>query len=304
MVQLPRARRLLRPLTSRAALLSRISPRLALLLPLLLASKLAVRLAARGKRAGSSTVSSAERQQLIAELRAEVSAPLPHAIGGETLDADTYQRFLQVHGWSLPKAAAMLSKDIEWRKRVRPRALRPRHMPAACSQRGWVVLMRHQGSGNLTEDEPSPPEAAAAHSGRPAYLPTLRIGHYFGRGKGGGGRSLHPPHTKPPLAHWVYTRHGMPVTYVNVRAWHPERFTSRDECTRFCAYHMEHYIRRMPVRRGRRVQRACILISLSGFKASMVPHVCECIQVLRRHYPGRLGVACLYNTPSYWYPFW
>ncbi|EOD31953.1 hypothetical protein EMIHUDRAFT_231207 [Emiliania huxleyi CCMP1516] len=36
----------------------------------------------------------------------------------------------------------------------------------------------------------------------------------------------------------------------------------------------------------------------------MVPHVCECIQVLRRHYPGRLGVACLYNTPSYWYPFW
>jgi hypothetical protein len=36
----------------------------------------------------------------------------------------------------------------------------------------------------------------------------------------------------------------------------------------------------------------------------MVPYVCECIQILRKHYPGRLGVACLYNTPPYWYPFW
>jgi hypothetical protein len=52
------------------------------------------------------------------------------------------------------------------------------------------------------------------------------------------------------------------------------------------------------------VQRCAILISLSGFKASMVPYVCECIQILRKHYPGRLGVACLYNTPPYWYPFW
>ena len=59
-----------------------------------------------------------------------------------------------------------------------------------------------------------------------------------------------------------------------------------------------------PPLRYRRVQRCALLISLAGFKPSLVPYVCECITILRRHYPGRLGVACLYNMPPYWYAFW
>lgn len=244
--------------------------RVALLVPLLLGTKLVAEAVKRiGGRQGH--LSSADRQALIEDLRELVPAPPPHALGGEVVDSDTYQRFLQVQGWSVPKAAEMMGKDLEWRRRIRPRAIHPRSIATACSQRGWLVLMRHHGSNLLMEvDEPHAPAANTSRPSTRGFLsrwrlprnqklhlphphlhftyPHLHLPHAFHRHAG---PSLHPPHVKPALAHWVYTRHGMPVTYINVKAWRPTRYKSKDECTRFCAYHMEHYIRRMPSRQGR-----------------------------------------------------
>ena len=64
---------------------------------------------------------------------------------------------------------------------------------------------------------------------------------------------------------------------------------------------MEHYIRRMP---NPRVQRVCLVMDMQGFKASMLPHVHDCVNVLRNHYPGRLGCACFINVPGYFHPIW
>lgn len=116
---------------------------------------------------------------------------------------------------------------------------------------------------------------------------------------------MHPPHTRPPLTHWRYTRQGMPITLCVVKEWHPDR-CSHAERVRHVAYHMEHYIRRMPTRAGgtRRVQRCCFIMDMRGFSPTMLPHIKSAINVLRSHYPGRLGCACFINTPGYFHPVW
>eukprot|EP00966_Prymnesium_polylepis_P261517 6040548-Prymnesium_polylepis.1 len=50
---------------------------------------------------------------------------------------------------------------------------------------------------------------------------------------------------------------------------------------------MEHYVRRMGRRNGRQVERCCILMDMAGFRPATLPHVYDCIEVLRKHYPGR-----------------
>lgn len=112
---------------------------------------------------------------------------------------------------------------------------------------------------------------------------------------------LQPPHVKPPLAQWRHTKQGMPLTFLEVANWHPE-LAGHDERVRHVAYHMEHYIRRMPSRRGGKSKRCAIIMDLRGFKATMLPYVKECVDVLRLHYPGRLGAACFINVPAYFYP--
>ena len=119
----------------------------------------------------------------------------------------------------------------------------------------------------------------------------------------GGGR--HPPHQRPPLQQWRTTRQGMPITLLEVRKWYPEKYSGRKERVRHVAYHLEHYIRRMPQRPGgRRVQRVCIVFDLRDFRPSTLPYVRECVEVLRKYYPCRLGAALLINVPSYFYPVW
>ena len=114
---------------------------------------------------------------------------------------------------------------------------------------------------------------------------------------------LHPPHNKPPMMQWRYTRHGLPITLIEVKRWFPER-CGRHEVEMHTAYMMEHYIRRMPTTNGQRVERVCLLMDLSGFRATTLPYVRECINVLRLHYPGRLGAACFYRVPPYFIPIW
>lgn len=116
---------------------------------------------------------------------------------------------------------------------------------------------------------------------------------------------LHPPHNKPPMMQWRYTRHGLPITLIEVKRWFPER-CGRHEVMMHTAYMMEHYLRRMPAANanGQRVERVCLMMDLSGFRATTLPYVRECINVLRLHYPGRLGAACFYGVPPYFIPIW
>ena len=37
---------------------------------------------------------------------------------------------------------------------------------------------------------------------------------------------------------------------------------------------------------------------------SQLPYIKSAIDVLRSHYPGRLGCACFINVPAYFYPVW
>jgi len=142
---------------------STLLSRLAILLPLLIGSKLATQ-ALKRRAELRNELSHSDRQELIEELRERVPAPPPYQLGGEVIDSDTYQRFLQVQGWSVSKAAEMLSKDIEWRKKIRPREIQPRNIPTACSQRGWLVLMRHHGSSLLVDVDPQPAVNPAARN--------------------------------------------------------------------------------------------------------------------------------------------
>ena len=45
-------------------------------------------------------------------------------------------------------------------------------------------------------------------------------------------------------------------------------------------------------------------MDMEGFKPTMLPYIKSAIDVLRTHYPGRLGCACFINVPAYFYPVW
>jgi len=215
----------------------------------------------------------------------------------------------QVVHWDVERAAKLLKADLEWRAKTRPWALRPSHMPSACRQQAWQVLMGPTRSRALLKWKQHPRHASGQHTLQPEAVnssrPTTWLRRKMSLATRLKRRELHPPYHCPPLMQWRYTRHGLPITVLEVRHWYPERYKGgkREEALHV-AYHMEHYIRRMPFRRGRRVERCCIIISLKGFRASTVPHVVHCVNILRKHYPGRLGIACLIDVPNYFYPFW
>ena len=48
----------------------------------------------------------------------------------------------------------------------------------------------------------------------------------------------------------------MPITLFEVGEWHPDRASSHLERTKHVAYHMEHYIRRMPTRAAPNLRKA------------------------------------------------
>ena len=69
-----------------------------------------------------------------------VPAPPPQAIGGERVSEDDFLRFLTVCRFDVPNAATMLRADFEWRRSMRPRALKYKGATSGC--RGWTVLER------------------------------------------------------------------------------------------------------------------------------------------------------------------
>ena len=305
----------------------------------ILAALLARRTVLRPQK-GSSHVSADERLRAIADLRRMVPPPPASQLGGERVTADTYGRFLAVCDWNVARATRLLERDLHWRSKYQPRALKPHDMPKACAQRGWEVLTLPVGgraAGGL-----SSPTGTGCRSGggsNSGGTPRLR-GRFWRRlTSGTPAIELHPPHTRPPMQQWRYTRNGMPITYFLADAWHPER-VPHDERVQHVAYQMEHYIRRMPLRgHSHRVQRACIILDMTGFRPTTLPQVKECIDVLRNRapdtsasvlahsrptatsckwtphvscmvvstfadYPGRLGVAAFINVPPYFHPVW
>ena len=225
-----------------------------------------------GRRRGR--VSDTQRRHAVHELMRLAPAPEPRLLGGERIDTHTYCRFLSVNNWDPVKASAMIKQDFTWRMRYQPRMLRPSDMPTMCRQRAWMVLTKPVrtplwGVGVADSGGASGGNATARfHQWRQrrwlrfgAEQPPRLLPRW----------SLHPPHTRPPLTQWRCTRQGMPFTLCIVSEWHPER-CSHDERIKHVAYHMEHYIRRMPTKHGgtRRVHRCCFLMDMRGFKPSMV----------------------------------
>ena len=219
-------------------------------------------------------VSTDQRHRAIAELRRLVPPPPVFKLG-ERVTADTYARFLAICEWDAERAAKLLRRDFVWRAKYKPRLLKPSDMPIACSQRGWVVMMTpangqkteatldealvtcgirsstssdsissssggvssgvsSSGGVSSTGSTGSTGSAASAGSTGSAASAASAIRRRWRSGK----LELHPPHTRPTMQQWRYTRSGMPITYFLAKAWHPE-YVPHEERIRYVACQME-----------------------------------------------------------------
>lgn len=182
-----------------------------------------------------------------------VPAPDPKNMGGERIEPITYYRFLSVCNWEPARAAPLLQKDFRWRIKYKPKLLRPSHMPNMCRQRAWIVLTKPVGragalwggataSGSLWGGSTRSTESSGSSgggsspSGSSSGSGSLVI-YSRSRSSTSHRAPLHPPHTRPPLTQWRYTRQGMPITLCVVGNWMPER-VSHDERERHVAYHV------------------------------------------------------------------
>ena len=219
----------------------------------------------------------------IEELKRLVPPPDRHELGGEEVDDAAYARFLSVAGWDPAKAEPSLRSSLEWRKRIRPGALRPRHCSTLCRQHAWVALTKGQ-SKTISTIEEEGEDKINNNDNKNRRRPPLQ---------------LDPPYNCPPLQSWQTTRHGLPITYFRCWRWRPDE-ASADEGERHLAYHIHHLIRRAP----RDVSRICVIFDMRGFEGWMLPYVRRSIDVLRRHYPGRAGAMCFINAPGYFTAVW
>ena len=250
--------------------------------------------AVRGRR--PQNLSAQQRAAAVVELRRLVPAPRPKSLGGERIGTDTYERFLSVVEWQPERAAPMLKADLVWRARVKPRACRPEHIPKACAQSGWQVLMVGGGTAE-SEAPPSSPNRTLASAAASSVSSVSWYRRWYRKAllsRSPKARPLHPPHYKPRGVQWRYTKHGLPITLIEVRSWFPERAGAEETATH-AAYMMvtltltrtrtltlaltlalnpkpdpgrdqEHYIRRMPQRGGQHVTRCCLLLDMRGFR--------------------------------------
>ena len=186
----------------------------------------------------SNKMNSAKRRSALADCRNLVELVDARELGGERLDSGTFCRFLSVVEWDAKRAAELLKRDIKWRSKYRPRLLRPADMPTMRRQGAWQVQMRPMGAprGALSSLVSSP--SFAVESARSARWNKLRSSWLTNTSLKWSSRGpLHPPHHRPPLQQWRYTRSGMPVTCFFCEHWRPDR-ASFDERVRQVAYHV------------------------------------------------------------------
>ena len=208
------------------------------------------------------------RQSAIEQLKQIIPPPSKRELGGEEADDEAYARFLSVFGWDPEKAAPKLKKSLEWRKRVKPGTIRPRHCPKLCRQHAWVALTTTTSGLDSSDND-------------------VKYNNFD------------IPHNCPPFATWRTTRHGLPITYFRCWMWKPDEASSA-ELEKHVAYHVHHLIRRM---RGN-VSRMCVIFDMWGFESWMLPYIHRAINVLRMHHPGRAGAMCFINVPGYFTAVW
>ena len=204
-------------------------------------------------------VSTDQRHRAIAELRRLVPPPPVFKLG-ERVTADTYARFLAICEWDAERAAKLLRRDFVWRAKYKPRLLKPSDMPIACSQRGWVVMMTPAngqkteatldealvtcGIRSSTSSDSISSSSGGVSSGVSSTGSTGSTGSAASAASAirrrwrSGKLELHPPHTRPTMQQWRYTRSGMPITYFLAKAWHPE-YVPHEERIRYVACQME-----------------------------------------------------------------
>mmetsp|Transcript_15399 Transcript_15399/g.32580 ORF Transcript_15399/g.32580 Transcript_15399/m.32580 type:complete len:313 (-) Transcript_15399:93-1031(-) len=224
-----------------------------------------------------------KRTAAIEELKRLIPPPSPRDLGGEEADDEAYARFLSVSEWDPVKAAPKLNESFQWRKKVRPGQLRPRHCNELCRQYAWVALTSGSSKMMLLEEDNDTNNNNSPNNSRTNNEPL----------------PLDIPHNCPPLQSWKTTRHGLPITYFRCWKWRPDKASS-DEMERHMAYHMHHLVRR--TRGG--VSRVCIIFDMRGFEGWMLPYIHQGVNVLRQHYPGRAGAMCFINVPGYFNTVW
>eukprot|EP00984_Skeletonema_dohrnii_P004617 scaffold1634_cov118-Skeletonema_dohrnii-CCMP3373.AAC.15 len=237
--------------------------------------------------AASSTIKDKQHLTAIAELKRLV--PPTKQIGVSTeVDAINddayYARFLSVNEWDPIKTESSIRQSIEWRKRVQPHKLRPRHCPTLCRQHAWLALTTGPGSKMILNDNDEQDDATNNEKNRKQP-------------------PLDPPYNCPPLQSWRTTKHGLPITYFRCWKWKPELASAKESETHL-AYHIHHLLRRVPNNRKKDVSRICVIFDMRGFETYMLPHIHKCINILRCQYPGRAGAMCFINVPIYFTTVW
>ena len=262
----------------------------------------------------------------ISELRRLVPPPSKHELGysaysneasdEDAIDSDAYYaRFLSVNNWDPIKTQPSLRQSIDWRKRVKPWRLRPRHCGTLCRQYAWIALTSGPGSCSSeslsaieNDDEEVIEEQDTADNCSNNEKNQQRRRTNIKKKRQQQHLPLDPPYNCPPLQSWRTTKHGLPITYFRCWKWKPHLATA-DESEKHLAYHIHHLIRRMPRSRGRRssataVSRICVIFDMRGFESWMLPYIHKCINILRLQYPGRAGAMCFINCPGYFTAVW
>jgi len=244
----------------------------------------------------SPTIKDKHHLTAIAELKRLVPPPIKQIGGSSEVDAINddayYARFLSVNEWDPIKTESSIRQSIEWRKRVQPHKLRPRHCPTLCRQYAWLALTTGPGSKMILND----------NNDNDDQLQDDTNNDYK---KKKNQPPLDPPYNCPPLQSWRTTKHGLPITYFRCWKWKPELASSKESETHL-AYHIHHLLRRIPNnnRKKKDVSRICVIFDMRGFETYMLPHIHKCINILRCQYPGRAGAMCFINVPIYFTTVW
>mmetsp|Transcript_20681 Transcript_20681/g.32362 ORF Transcript_20681/g.32362 Transcript_20681/m.32362 type:complete len:340 (-) Transcript_20681:337-1356(-) len=250
--------------------------------------------------ASSSIINDKQHLAAIAELKRLVPPPLTtNQRSSSEVDAINddayYARFLSINEWDPIKTESNIRQSIEWRLRVQPQNLRPRHCPILCRQYAWLALTTGPGSKMmLMNDEPGDVDANVDNRNRKKKKQQKQQ------------LPLDPPYNSPPLQSWRTTKHGLPITYFRCWKWKPE-LASSDESEKHLAYHIHHLLRRIPTNRNNKqkdISRICVIFDMRGFSSAMLPHIHKCINILRCQYPGRAGAMCFINVPVYFTTVW
>lgn len=261
--------------------------------------------------ASSSVIIDKQHLAAIAELKRLVPPPTSNNQRSQKSSSEVdainddayYARFLSINEWDPIKTESSIRQSIEWRKRVQPQTLRPRHCPTLCRQYAWLALTTGPGSSKMLlmddfDDEQSDDDNPNADDRNKNRKKKKQKQQQL---------TLDPPYNCPPLQSWRTTKHGLPITYFRCWKWKPE-LASSDESEKHLAYHIHHLLRRIPTtnnnKKKKDISRICVIFDMRGFSSSMLPHIHKCINILRKQYPGRAGAMCFINVPVYFTTVW